>query len=205
MRRKEFKIEDRNEIEKFLNKMSFGFLGTASSDDFPNIVPLNYIWALGNIYFHGARTGRKVNELKQNANVTFAVADEVALIPSYFNDEKYACPATSFFKSVIVYGSLEFVIDMEEKIFALDLFMKKLQPGGGYEPFNLEDEEYKKNIKGVNVFKITPSKISAKFKFGQNRDEKSWENTKQKLLKRNLQRDKEAAENMDKTCPFKGK
>lgn len=202
MRRIEHKEEKLDEIEKFLNSMSFGFLGTHSSDNYPNIIPLNFIWAKDSIFFHGARIGRKIQELKKNQSVTFAVADELAIIPSYFIDKKHACPATSFFKSVLIYGKLNFVENLEEKIFVLDRLMKKLQPEGGYDPFNLDDEVYRKEIKGVNIMRISPDSISAKFKFGQNRDEDSWEMTREGLLKRNSPRDMETIENMERTCPI---
>lgn len=202
MRRSEFKTENQEEINSFLESMSFGFLATHSSDEYPNILPINFVWSKNVIYFHGARTGSKITELRKNSRVTFTVADEFSVIPSYFTDPKFACPATSFFKSVIIYGQLEFVEELEEKVFALTEFMKKLQPEGGYSPFDLEDAEYKKQIKGVNILKLIPEKISAKFKFGQNRDLDTWGKTIKGLEERNSPRDKEIIENMKKTCPF---
>ncbi|HNK58956.1 MAG TPA: pyridoxamine 5'-phosphate oxidase family protein, partial [Leptospiraceae bacterium] len=146
--------------------------------------------------------GRKMTEMKANEKVSFAIADEYSIIPSYFTDPKFACPATSFFKSVIAYGVLEIIEDLDEKVLALTAFMEKLQPEGGYSPFNLEDLEYKKQIKGVNVLRLTPSSISAKFKFGQNRKEEEWNKTVDGLIKRNNPRDSEIVDAMKQYCPF---
>ncbi|HMZ63380.1 MAG TPA: flavin-nucleotide-binding protein, partial [Leptospiraceae bacterium] len=71
-----------------------------------------------------------------------------------------------------------------------------------YSPFNLEDLEYKKQIKGVNVLRLTPSSISAKFKFGQNRKEEEWNKTVDGLIKRNNPRDSEIVDAMKQYCPF---
>ncbi|HMZ64417.1 MAG TPA: pyridoxamine 5'-phosphate oxidase family protein, partial [Leptospiraceae bacterium] len=119
MRRSEFNMKEKEEIDSFLLKMSYGFLATHSSDEFPNLIPINYVWFRDKFYFHGARTGRKMTEMKANEKVSFAIADEYSIIPSYFTDPKFACPATSFFKSVIAYGVLEIIEDLDEKVLAL--------------------------------------------------------------------------------------
>lgn len=204
LRRKEHGETNAEEIEAFLRHMSFGFLGTHSETPYPNIVPLNFVWYREALYFHSSRLGQKIKELRQNNKVTFCVADEVALIPSYFTSEKLACPATAFFKSVLIYGAAEFVGDMDEKIGALSAFMEKLQPEGGYEPFSADDAEYRRQVKSVMVTKIVPEGISAKFKFGQNRTEEEWTKVRDGLLRRNKPKDAEAVQAMEKRCPFDG-
>lgn len=202
MRRSEHRETDMAEISAFLQRMSFGFLSTKSAAEYPQITPLNFVWTMDALYFHSSRLGNKVAELKADNRVTFCVADEVALVPSYFTSDKLACPATAFFKSVIVYGHALIVEDAEEKIAALSAFMEKLQPEGGYSPFTMNDDEYRRNIKSVLVVKIVPDKISAKFKFGQNRDKDSWEKTRDGLLQRAKPGDSEAVTEMEKRCPF---
>lgn len=203
MRRYEHSETDTQEIDEFLAKMSFGFLATASESEYPNIVPLNFVWHQGAIYFHSSRLGQKIKELKRNNRVTFSVADEVALIPSYFTSEKLACPATAFFKSVMIFGKAEFVDDLDEKVSALSAFMAKLQPEGGYQPFDISDDEYRREIKAVLVARIQPDAVTAKFKFGQNRNEEEWTKLRAGLLKRNKPKDSEAVAAMEKRCPFR--
>lgn len=202
MRRGEHAEADPREIEGFLAQMSFGFLATASESPYPNIVPLNFVWHAGALYFHSSRLGQKIKELKRDRNVTFCVADETALIPSYFTSEKLACPATAFFKSVMIFGKAEFVDDLEEKVSALSAFMAKLQPQGGYAPFDINDDEYRREIKAVLVTKIVPAAITAKFKFGQNRNEEEWTKLRDGLMQRNKPKDTEAVAAMEKRCPF---
>jgi uncharacterized protein len=202
LRRLDSAEENPAAIEDFLRAATFGFLATRSENEFPNIVPLNFVWTNGAVYFHSARIGQKIKDLKHENRVTFCVAEEAALIPSYFMDEKLACPATAFFKSVIVYGVASFVDEDAEKVAALSAFMEKLQPEGGYSPFDISDPEYRRNIRSVAVTKITPTALTAKFKFGQNRGEEDWLRTRDGLRARGRSGDAEAVAEMEKRCPF---
>lgn len=168
MRRKEFTVEELEEIEQFLSEVSFGFLGMNSEDGFPRVVPLNFAYGNGVFYIHGSRAGEKMERMKEDNRVTFSAAKEYALIPSYFTDEHMACPATSFFKSITVRGHAEHVVDLEEKASAFSIFMSKLQPEGGYDTIDASDSRYASRLKGVALIKIVPEEWTAKFKFGQN-------------------------------------
>jgi nitroimidazol reductase NimA-like FMN-containing flavoprotein (pyridoxamine 5'-phosphate oxidase superfamily) len=204
MRRKEFAIEERKqaEVEAFFAEMSFGFLGTLSSDGWPHVTPLNFVYFNECIYFHGSKIGQKMEDLKHAAEkVTFSVAKEYAIIPSYYSDPKLACPATAFFKSVSIKGSASIVTDLEEKAAALSAFMEKLQPEGGYDPITTEDRSYVPQLKGVAVVKIEVQELTAKFKFGQNWNHTRHEQTAHLLHQRDRELDKETIALMEQFCP----
>ncbi|MFD2612331.1 pyridoxamine 5'-phosphate oxidase family protein [Paenibacillus gansuensis] len=201
MRRKEFTIEDQAELEEFLTEESFGYLATAGVDGLPNIKPLNFVYTEGAVYFHGSRGGEKMKDLKRNNSATFAVAREFALIPSYFTDDTFACPATAFFKSVQMRGTIEVVEDLEEKARAFTAFMGKLQPEGGFRPFDHVDPDYIPRLKGVALLKLNPDEISAKFKFGQNMREADRDNIMTGLEQRDRPLDEETVRLMKKYCP----
>ncbi|MHA2852993.1 pyridoxamine 5'-phosphate oxidase family protein [Paenibacillus lautus] len=168
MRRDEFAMEDPQEIENFLRGMSFGFLGTADEEGIPRVTPLNFAYVNGAFYFHGSRMGEKMDHLRRTPAVCFTIADEYALIPSYFSDPEMACPATAYFKSVTAIGEAVIVDDLEEKALAMEALMQKLQPEGGYRAIDANDRAYTSRLKGVAVIRLTPQRMSAKFKFGQN-------------------------------------
>jgi nitroimidazol reductase NimA-like FMN-containing flavoprotein (pyridoxamine 5'-phosphate oxidase superfamily) len=204
MRRKEFAVEreQETEISDFLAEMTFGFLGTVSLDGWPHITPLNFVYFNECIYFHGSKIGQKMTDLKHSAEqVTFSVAKEYAIIPSYFSDPKMACPATAFFKSVYFEGSAAIVEDLTEKATALTAFMQKLQPEGGYDPITVEDPAYVPQIKGVSIVKITVLHKTAKFKFGQNWNENRYEHVTELLHERNKALDDETIAHMRRFCP----
>ncbi|WP_334075782.1 MULTISPECIES: pyridoxamine 5'-phosphate oxidase family protein [Paenibacillus] len=201
MRRKEFAVEDDREVEQFLREMSFGFLGTVGADGWSRVTPLNFVYDGRCFYFHGSLSGEKMKHLKQDPRVSFTVAKEYAIIPSYFTDPQLACPATAFFKSVMVRGLAEPVQSPEEKAAALTLFMQKLQPEGEYDPITVEDPKYIGQLKAVSLYKIVPEEISAKFKFGQNLNEDRFSNIVAGLEHRNLELDSETAALMKRFCP----
>ncbi|WP_055109188.1 pyridoxamine 5'-phosphate oxidase family protein [Paenibacillus ihumii] len=203
MRRKEFSMsENEQEIAKFLQEMTFGFLGTVGSDGACRVTPLNFVYGNGYFYFHGTRAGEKMKHLKANSQVSFTVAKEYAIIPSYFTDPQLACPASSYFKSVMVRGRAEIVEDLREKADAFTLFMEKLQPEGGYDPIDPDDQRYAGQLKAVALLRIVPEEISAKFKFGQNLKNNKFDDVVQGLQNRNRDIDLEAVEHMYKYCPF---
>ncbi|MEK4881933.1 MULTISPECIES: pyridoxamine 5'-phosphate oxidase family protein [Paenibacillus] len=202
MRRKEFKVDQEEELVSFLNGMSFGFLGTSDEQGQPRVTPLNFVYTDGCFYFHGSHAGGKMKSIRNQQKVCFTVADEYALIPSYFSDPELACPATAYFKSVTAYGTAEPVEDISEKASVLSLFMKKLQPEGGYDFIDAEDPKYRPRLKGVAVVRITPDEITAKFKFGQNLKEEERSGIISGLSERNNPRDEETIEMMKKYCPF---
>ncbi|MEY8740085.1 pyridoxamine 5'-phosphate oxidase family protein [Bacillales bacterium AN1005] len=202
MRRKEFTVEEEQEIITFLDQCSFGFLGTISPDGQPRVTPLNFVYMDGCFYFHGSLAGEKMKQIKQNTSVSFTVAEEFSLIPSYFTDPELACPATSFFKSVMAFGQAEPVKDLEIKGRVLQRFMEKLQPQGGYVPIDATDPRYTGQLKAVAVVQIAPERLTAKFKFGQNLSSEKFEDLSNKLEARNEGRDTETAEMMRKYCPF---
>lgn len=201
MRRKEFQIDNEEELTDFLSSMSFGFLGTTDAEGHPRVTPLNFVYTGGNFYFHGSHAGGKMEAIRNQPQVCFTVADEFALIPSYFSDPHLACPATAYFKSVTAFGTAEPVSDIEEKAVVLSLFMKKLQPEGGYDEITPEDPKYRSRLKGVALIRITPNEMTAKFKFGQNLKEDERTGIMNGLTERGGERDAETIELMKKYCP----
>ncbi|MDP4098474.1 pyridoxamine 5'-phosphate oxidase family protein [Paenibacillus sp. P96] len=202
MRRDEFTVTEEEEISRFLDGMSFGFLGTVDPEGRPRVTPLNFVYEDGMFYFHGSYAGEKMKHLRGSDAVSFTVADEYALIPSYFSDPEMACPATSYFKSVTASGRAEAVSDLEEKARIFTRFMSKLQPEGGYAPIDSRDERYRVALKAVSLTRIVPDAITAKFKFGQNLEQSPRESLIKQLEERGQNRDQETADLMRKYCPY---
>ncbi|WP_284644781.1 pyridoxamine 5'-phosphate oxidase family protein [Paenibacillus silviterrae] len=202
MRRKEFSIQEQQEIDEFLNEMSFGYLASSGADGWPHVTPLNFVYHKGNIYFHGSKRGAKMDEIAASGKVSFAVAKEFAIIPSYFTDSYNACPATAFFKSVHIRGEAAPVEDLQEKAEVLTALMHKLQPEGGHAPITPEDPKYTGELKAVSVVKIEVQELTAKFKFGQNLNKARRDQVLNGLAERGAPQDEETAELMRKYCPF---
>jgi len=165
MRRKIFDTKDKYLIDEILNKASVGTL--ALFDGTPYAVPVNFGWYEDQIIFHGALKGRKATILNKDPIVGFTVVEEYSFIPSYAEPgNTSACPATQFFKSVMIEGKAERITERKEMEVAFEALMKKYQPEGRYTAW--DDEMYDKSLSGVMLVKIIPDSLTAKFKFGQN-------------------------------------
>ena len=192
--KKAFEIIDKDMIQDILNSASYGTLALCI-DNKPYSLPINFVEVNDEIFFHGAKKGKKISILKENANASFCVVEDYSLLPSYFsNDKGDACPATHLFKSVIIDGQIKFIEDYDEKSNALELLMQKLQKEGNYIPLN--NERYKKMIDATALFKLVSNKTTAKFKFGQNFTKDRFQRVCEHLEKRGTQKDLETLELM---------
>ncbi len=163
-----FEITDKKVINQVLDKAEFGTLALCQ-DNKPYSLPINFVRVDHTIYFHGAKKGKKIDFLKNNSLVSFSVVGAFSMIQSYFSsNDNLACPATQFFKSVMIDGNITFVEDYDEKVLALQKLMEKLQSEGKYKP--LKEDDYQKVINVTSIFKLDIEVIRAKFKFGQHLD-----------------------------------
>ena len=160
-----FEITDKNIINQVLDKTEYGTLAICY-DNKPYSLPINFVRVDNGIYFHGSKKGKKIDILKYNPLASFSVVEAFSMIQSYFSsNDNLACPATQFFKSIMINGKITFVENYDEKVLALQKLMEKLQPEGKYKP--LKDNEYQKVINATAIFRLDIDEIRAKFKFGQ--------------------------------------
>lgn len=115
-----FKQElNQSEIERILLSNTSGVLALIDSNGYPYSVPLSYVYVGGNVYFHSAKAGHKINAINNCKKATFCIIDKDDVKP-----EKY----TTFYKSVIAFGSVEIVDDKEETLFAIKALGEKYYP-----------------------------------------------------------------------------
>lgn len=141
MRRGTKEIKDRAVIIELLNTCHVGRLGTIGKDGYPMVKPLNFAYSDGKIYFHTAREGEKIDDIKRDNRVCFEVDMPIA----YVKAKNQPCEADYLYRSIIIKGRAHIIEDMRERIFGLTCLMQKYQPEGGYGDFPKE----KLNIAGV--------------------------------------------------------
>ncbi len=108
MRRAEFDVKDENSVNEVLETCEYGTLSLISEGK-PYVVALNFVFFENSIFFHGAKEGRKIEAIKSNPNASFLVVKPYSFIPSFFSDTMSASPATQFFASVLVEGTISFI------------------------------------------------------------------------------------------------
>jgi nitroimidazol reductase NimA-like FMN-containing flavoprotein (pyridoxamine 5'-phosphate oxidase superfamily) len=188
MMKKIFEITDEKIISEILSNAQYGTLALCR-DNKPYSLPINFVELNGEIFFHGAKKGKKMDMIKSNSFASFSVVEDYSLLPSYFSTEnENACPATHLFKSVIIDGKIELIEEYDEKVNALQGLMQKLQKEGGFK--HLSDKKmYEKAINATQLFKLVPEVKVAKFKLGQNFNEERYQRVCEHLVQRRTKKD----------------
>lgn len=119
----------------------------------------------GQLWLHGSPRIGMASALDGPVQV---LAEEViARIPSWMRDEQRACPATTWYRSALVEGTLRPQHDPERRAAALQQLMGALQPEGRHVPLDAAHPLYQAAIRGLGVWSVEPSAISAVEKLGQ--------------------------------------
>jgi len=147
MRRSDKAITD-NEAFELLTKSEYGILSTVGENGYAYGVPLSYSFVDGNIYFHAATEGLKIDNLLFNNKVCFTIVGNTKLLPEQFSTN---------YESVIAFGKAS-IIEGEEKIQGLKFLIEKYSPEfieSGLEYINRAQNATK-------VIKIEVEKITGK-------------------------------------------
>lgn len=155
MRRSDREVIGLTNILSILDKCEIMRLGLCT-DNKPYIVPMNFAYEMINdkvyIYFHCASEGRKIDMIAQNDNVCFEADCSYKLLKA-----NEACDWSADFESVIGEGKIAVLTDDNQKINALNIFMKRY----GFEGH----PNYKQHdLSAVTILKISVSSITGKRK-----------------------------------------
>ncbi|MBI3753287.1 MAG: pyridoxamine 5'-phosphate oxidase family protein [Deltaproteobacteria bacterium] len=159
MRRKEKEIQNKAIIIDVLNRCHIGRLGTIGKDGYPMIKPLNFAYCDGKIYFHTAKEGEKIEDIKRDNRVCF----EVDLPIAYVKAKNNPCEADYLYRSVIIKGRARIIEDMKEKLFTIKCLMEKHQPGNGYGEYTEE------KLNKVGIVRIDIEEMRGKEDLGDER------------------------------------
>lgn len=202
VRRKDYQHTIEADILDFLDAQAHGFLGYVRPDGSPGMVALNYVRSGDTIYFHGSPEGEKMRSFAGDPRAVFMVADGFSLLPSFWREPERACPASQYYKAVVVRGEVRALDTRAEKAAALQALMEKLQPEGGYRPITPTDRLYTRSLDTTAVLALSMDDVTAKFKFGQNLPTRTRAGIAAKLEERAADRDIETADGMRAACPF---
>ena len=134
MRRKK-QILTEEKAKEVLNRGTSGVLALLGDDDYPYAVPVSYVYCGSKIYFHGAKSGHKIDAIKKCDKASFCVIDKDDVIP-----EEY----TTYFRSVIVFGKIRIMEDELEMRKAIELLAEKYCPHSSEEERSIAiDREWK--------------------------------------------------------------
>lgn len=106
MRRKKQELSKEECIE-ILQTAKTAVLGVVGDDGYPYTVPINFVYADDKIYFHGAKSGHKIDAINKCNKVSLCVVDK---------DDVVKEELTTYFKSVILFGKAK-ILKTDEEIF----------------------------------------------------------------------------------------
>ncbi|MFD0588102.1 pyridoxamine 5'-phosphate oxidase family protein [Paenibacillus sp. GCM10027627] len=151
---------DEAKIETFLKSAQTGFLGLSDGEG-PYVVPLNFVWSKDRnaFYFHGAEEGRKMTMMQNNSQACLTLAEAYGTIP-------HPVPAhtDTAYMSVIVFGKMEEVNDLDEATDAMQAMLDKYVPGYYNTPLAKSHVERYRSSMGSRtaVFKLIAESRTAK-------------------------------------------
>jgi hypothetical protein len=108
--------EDSKEL---LEKAPVGRLGTCLGNE-PYVTPLNFVYDNGKIYFHSAKVGRKLENMKSNPKVCFEVDQLIGI-----KQGEIGCDFGCYYKSVITFGEARIVNSESQKVRILEKLVLK--------------------------------------------------------------------------------
>ena len=109
------------DAKEILTNSTNGVLSLVGSDGEPYGVPISFVYDRdGHIYFHSAVKGHKMECIAADSRCSFCVIGQDMIVPEEF---------TSYFRSVIVSGTIHTVSDTDEIMKGLSLLCAKYSPG----------------------------------------------------------------------------
>lgn len=118
MRRSEKEITQLKEIEEIMQNAQVCRLAV-SYQDMPYIIPMNFGYLDQVLYFHSAGEGLKLSILRANPQACFEVDVDTQVVPGMVG-----CNWAMRYQSVIGFGEVEFIEDIEGKREGLEIIMK---------------------------------------------------------------------------------
>lgn len=129
-----------------------------SDDEYPYIVPMTFGMEVKNnsevnLYFHGAKEGRKHDLIKKNNKVSFVMEDTHGIVTG---PQVGACECTMEFECVMGTGTIEYVAE-EEKVAALQTMLQQYDVKEG-QNYHFHHEV----VPRIHVLRLRVNSLSAK-------------------------------------------
>ena len=121
-----------DECIKILNKGTSGVLALLGDHDYPYAIPISYVYCNSKLYFHGAKSGHKIDAINKCSKASFCVIDQDKIMP-----EEY----TTYFRSVIAFGNIHVMENEIEIKKAIEDLAKKYSPADNETGRNSEIEK----------------------------------------------------------------
>lgn len=120
-----------------LQRNTSGVLSLMGDEGYPYGVPMSYVLAGDKIFFHCAKEGHKIDAIRKEEKASFCVIDQDKIV-----SEEY----TTYFRSVIAFGSVHILEKEDEKRKAIRILAEKYSGDQGEEGIEREIDEHFANL-----------------------------------------------------------
>ena len=141
----------KQELEDIIRRCQFCNIAMVDEENKPYVIPMNFGYKNDQVFLHGSKIGRKNDILRMNPSVCLSFSTDHDL--RYVNEE-IACSWGMRYRSVLIFGRVEFVDDPAEKVKGLNIIMA-----------NYSDKEFTYNdpaVQDVQVYKVVVEKMEGR-------------------------------------------
>lgn len=143
-------LSKQEEIDQIIHDAQVCYVGMADGPN-PYVLPMNFAYEPGAVYLHADVKGLKLDILRKNPSVcvNFNTGNEL-----FYRHKQVGCSWGMKYRSVNVFGGVEFIGDYDEKYRIMKLVMLK---------YAGEDYDFSEpSIRNVVIMKVIPGKITGK-------------------------------------------
>ena len=148
--RRNRQLLSQEDTQAILYQGTSGVLAVSGDDDYPYAVPLSYVYDGQKIYFHSAKSGHKLDSITRNPKASFCVIDREQIVPDEY---------TTYFRSVIVFGTVRILQDEAEKREAIEKLAVKYAPDDTAEH---REKAIEREWKQLCMLEMIPEHMSGK-------------------------------------------
>ena len=138
------------EAIRILNNNTVGVLALLGDEGYPYSVPLSYVLIENKVYFHTAKSGHKIDAIKNCDKASFCVIDQNEIVP-----EEY----TTYFRSAIAFGKVRLLETPEEIQPVIEKLAIKYHPTDNEENRN---KMINRDIKQMGIIELEIEHLSGK-------------------------------------------
>lgn len=144
-------ITDQKEIDEIISRCEVCYVSMVDENNLPYVLPFNFGYKEGVIFLHSSKKGLKIDILRKNPSVCIAFSTDHKL---RHQSEQVACSYSMKYRSVLAYGKVEFIDDIDQKVEFLNTFMT-----------HYSDRDFQYNapaLREVCTYKVKVEKFTAK-------------------------------------------
>jgi uncharacterized protein len=142
----------KDEVDKIINSCDACVVAMVDLEGKPYVLPFNFGYKDGRLYIHSGPEGKKIDIWNVNNCVCISFSTDYKM---NIRHENVACSYSMKYKSVLVHGNLNSIVELDKKAEALNVIMEKYS---GRNDFTYNNPA----LVNVAVFEIAINKVESR-------------------------------------------